>query len=126
MPVLEYFNQKKGQVEEKFAARRAAKSPILNEEDEKFLTRITSEDHPPPLPERPVVILDNGKTAVGKDAQTALMDGADSVPLPTSPPVEGELKEGKVEGDKEKKKHDYWAYVPKLPPFGKVSKGTSV
>ncbi|KAF2745080.1 hypothetical protein M011DRAFT_527870 [Sporormia fimetaria CBS 119925] len=58
-----------------------ATSPILDEEDEKFLHRLASlsqepETTPPPLPERPV----------GRNAQEALMDGADKVPLPVSPP----------------------------------------
>jgi hypothetical protein len=112
MPVLEYFNRKKAKTE------NIAKSPILNDEDEKFLNKLTSEDQPPPLPERPVVIFDNGKKVEGKDAQKALMDGADAVPLPTSPPAE-------VDGTKaeDKKGHDYWAYirnVPKQLPFSKV------
>lgn len=99
--------------------------PVLNDEDEKFLERITSEEAPPPLPERPVVILDNGEKVVGKCAQTALMAGANEIPLPTSPPVEGELKEGKIDEPQdaspdEKKKKDYWSYVPNIR-FGKVS-----
>jgi hypothetical protein len=117
MAVLEYFNLTKAKKE------NIAKSPILNDEDEKFLNRITSADQPPPLPERPVVILDNGEKVVGKDAQTALMDGADTVPLPTSP-AEGEAN---VDGSKveEKKGHDYWAYIRNVPnqlPSFKVSK----
>jgi hypothetical protein len=104
MAVLEYFNLAKAKKE------NIAKSPILNDEDEKFLNKITSEDQPPPLPERPVVIFDNGQKVEGKDAQKALMDGADTVPLPTSPPAEGDGS--KVE---EKKGHDYWAYIRNVP-----------
>jgi hypothetical protein len=100
--------------------------PILNDEDEKFLERITSEEAPPPLPERPVVIFDNGKKAVGKDAQIALLAGANEIPLPVSPPVEGDLEEGKIDESKagstnEKKKKDYWSYVPSIRYPGKVS-----
>jgi len=130
MAVLQYFNLKKAK------EGNTAKSPILNEEDEKFLQRITSEDQAPPLPERPVVILDNGKKVEGKDAQTALMDGADTVPLPTSPPAEGEAA---ADGSKaeEKKGHDYWAYIRNVPnqvqqvqlpqlPFSKVHNSPSL
>ncbi|KAF2431224.1 hypothetical protein EJ08DRAFT_696612 [Tothia fuscella] len=116
MPVLEYFNQKKGELERKLSHRhdKEPKRPLLTEEDENFLSKITSEDQAPPLPDRPVTTTDNnGKKVQGKDAQTALMDGADGVPLPNSPAVEGELKEGKIEEDK--KKRDYWSYIPKVP-----------
>ena len=124
---MEYFNALKGKVEHKVEHRKhdANAQPILNDEDEKFLERITSEEAPPPLPERPLVILDNGGKVVGKDAQTALMAGANEIPLPTSPPVEGELKEGKIDESKdgsaaEKKKKDYWSYVPSIRFPGKV------
>jgi hypothetical protein len=118
MAVLDYFNLMKAKKE------NIAKSPILNDEDEKFLNKITSEDQPPPLPERPMVIFDNGKKVEGKDAQTALMDGADAVPLPTSPPAE---VEGSADGSKaeDKKGHDYWAYIRNVPmqlPTFKVHK----
>ena len=66
--------------------------PVLDEEDEKFLERLAAiasepEGTPPPLPGRPAVIIDEqGQQKVGKDAQEALMDGADKVALPKSPP----------------------------------------
>lgn len=66
--------------------------PVLDEEDEKFLERLAAiasepEGTPPPLPGRPAVVIDeNGQQKVGKDAQEALMDGADKVALPKSPP----------------------------------------
>jgi hypothetical protein len=68
-----------------------AGSPVLDEEDEKFLQRlaaITQEDEgtPPPLPTRPIEIVEDGEKKVGKDAQEAIMDGADQVALPMSPP----------------------------------------
>lgn len=118
-----YFTALKGKVEHRHDANA---QPILNDEDEKFLERITSEEAPPPLPERPVVILDNGEKIVGKDAQMALMAGANEIPLPTSPPVEGDLKEGNIDDSKDastdgKKKKDYWSYVPNIRFPGKVS-----
>jgi len=115
---------------QEYAPRKAKQDteaePLLNDEDQNFLERITSEEAPPPLPERPVVILDNGKKAVGKDAQVALMAGADAIPLPSSPPVEGDTKQDNVDhskgqtGEAEKKKRDYWSYVPNLRFTGKV------
>ncbi|KAJ4993046.1 hypothetical protein SVAN01_01398 [Stagonosporopsis vannaccii] len=66
--------------------------PVLDEEDEKFLERLAAiasepEGTPPPLPGRTAVVIDeNGQQKVGKDAQEALMDGADKIPLPKSPP----------------------------------------
>lgn len=127
---MQYFNSLKGKVEHKVKQKQhpADAQPVLNDEDEKFLERITSEEAPPSLPERPVVILDNGEKVVGKCAQTALMAGANEIPLPTSPPVEGELKEGKIDEPKnasaDEKKKDYWSYVPNIR-FGKVSDSTA-
>jgi hypothetical protein len=65
--------------------------PVLDEEDEKFLERLAAiasepEGTPPPLPGRPAVVVDEkGQQKVGKDAQEALMDGADKIALPNSP-----------------------------------------
>ncbi|TLD37539.1 hypothetical protein E2P81_ATG04351 [Venturia nashicola] len=123
---MQYINSLKGKVEQKVEQKRRNPSdaqPVLNDEDEKFLEKITSEEAPPPLPERPVVILDNGGKVVGKCAQTALMAGANEIPLPTSPTLEGELNEGKIDESKDasadgKKKKDYWSYVPNIR-FGK-------
>ncbi|KAF2791474.1 hypothetical protein K505DRAFT_419118 [Melanomma pulvis-pyrius CBS 109.77] len=91
-----------------------ATSPVLDEEDERFLERLAAiaqepEGTPPPLPNRPVVILDGGEKKVEKDAQEALMAGADKVPLPMSPPDVGvedgaQGKEKAVEGDVGRKK----------------------
>jgi len=93
---MEYFNKlrtKKGK--EKLQADEAPKSPVLDDEDEKFLERLASlsaePDAPPPVQlDGPTVILDNGAKVQGRNAQEALMDGADKVPLPTSPPEVGE------------------------------------
>lgn len=73
--------------------------PVLDEEDEKFLERLAAiaaepEGTPPPLPNRMEVVDDKGQKKVGRDAQEALMDGADKVALPTSPPDVTESKDG--------------------------------
>lgn len=76
-----------------------ATSPVLDEEDEKFLERLASfedelEGTPPPLPERPAAVIadSQGHVKVGRDAQEALMDGAEKIPLPMSPPEETDTK----------------------------------
>ena len=63
-------------------------TPVLNEEDEEFLNRITSEENPPALPPRPEQLGLDNEAPVIKDAQVALMDGAQNVPLPDTPQVE--------------------------------------
>jgi hypothetical protein len=91
--MLKYFERRKSKDGAKTAvADPPPKSPILTDEDEKFLQSLTAEDAPP-LPERPVVVLDTGKKVVGKDAQEAIMDGANTVPLPQSPPAQPETVE---------------------------------
>jgi hypothetical protein len=72
-------------------ANETGAEPVLDEEDEKFLERLAAiasepEGTPPPLPGRPAVVVDEkGQQKVGKDAQEALMDGADKIALPKSP-----------------------------------------
>ncbi|CAO2647731.1 Nn.00g086530.m01.CDS01 [Neocucurbitaria sp. VM-36] len=70
-----------------------AAEPVLDEEDERFLERLAAiasepEGTPPPLPTRRMEVVDDetGEKKVGRDAQEALMDGADKVALPMSPP----------------------------------------
>lgn len=93
-------------VEAEKIAADGAKSPVLNQEEEEALQRIISEETtPPPLPARPVPVSNDGATTKGKDAQVALMDGADKVPLPTSP----------AEGEGKKEKKDYWSFLPSVP-----------
>ncbi|OJD39735.1 uncharacterized protein BKCO1_2000320 [Diplodia corticola] len=141
--MLEYFAIKKfktnrdKKVEERAAAAQAAaeaqgatepKSPILNAEEEAFLERITSrgegeeEEIPPPLPARPKaatapIVAEQDPVAQtqtkGKDAQIALMNGADQVPLPQSPPVTTpDAKDGN-------KRKNYWSWVPDIPTRAK-------
>ncbi|PVI07372.1 hypothetical protein DM02DRAFT_608915 [Periconia macrospinosa] len=67
-----------------------AASPILDDEDQKFLERLAliaqePEGTPPPLPTRPTESAEDGETKAGKDPQEAILDGAQKVPLPMSP-----------------------------------------
>lgn len=62
--------------------------PVLTEEDEAFLQRVPSEStngESMVFPEQPAAHTDPLVTAPIKDAQVALMDGAQNIPLPASP-----------------------------------------
>jgi hypothetical protein len=74
---MEYINYIKAKAH--IATSRKSDAPVLSEEDEKFLDHITSQENPPPLPARPSV------PQTVKDAQLALMDGAQNIPLPETP-----------------------------------------
>ncbi|KAH7401052.1 hypothetical protein DE146DRAFT_654768 [Phaeosphaeria sp. MPI-PUGE-AT-0046c] len=75
--------------------------PALDEEDQIFLERLAAiasepEGDAPPLPTRPTEVTDNkGERKVGRDAQEALMDGADKVALPMSPTEDATEGKGK-------------------------------
>jgi hypothetical protein len=65
---------------------KKAEEPVLSEEDEKFLNHITSDGNAPPLPARPKVLdLPVAGETKGNDAQVALMNGAQNIPLPDTP-----------------------------------------
>ncbi|CAN9118786.1 unnamed protein product [Alternaria alternata] len=73
------------------ASEEVGSDPVLDAEDQRFLERLAAiasepEGTPPPLPQRTEVVDGNGEKKVGRDAQTALLDNADKVPLPMSPP----------------------------------------
>lgn len=77
--------------------------PVLTDEDENFLNRITS-DNPAPLP----------RVEHGGDAQVALMDGAQNVALPPATPneltEEPELTKA-AEGDGKAKPRSTWSWL---------------
>lgn len=79
---MEYFNFAKAKLHSDHAEKSEA--PVLSEEDEAFLHRIASEGTPPPLPERPQDLSVAGESS-GNDAQIALMNGAQDIPLPDVP-----------------------------------------
>lgn len=86
--------------------------PVLDEEDQVFLERLAAiasepEGDAPPLPTRPVQPTDNnGEKVVGRDAQTALMAGADQIALPMSPAEDNtdNSDKGKAKGGLDRKK----------------------
>jgi hypothetical protein len=66
---------------------KKSETPVLSEEDEQFLNRITSHhEHAPPLPARPQVqdLPVAGETQ-GNDAQVALLGDAQNIALPETP-----------------------------------------
>lgn len=127
--VLHYFNYKKAKPPQDEADKKEPDAPVLNEETEKFLERVTSSaEERPELPRRHTIITEDGKEIKGKDAQIALMNGANEIPLPLSPgegedsaeeteeETGSEKKEGELEKkDKKRKAKDYWSYVPAVP-----------
>jgi hypothetical protein len=75
--MLEYFTYKK--VKKHQAEKRAqaeTQSPLLDDEDERFLTRIVSaEGTPPPLPERPHGLGVEAGDSAGNASQMVVHDG---------------------------------------------------
>jgi len=74
---MQYINYIKAKAH--LATSKPSETPVLSEEDEQFLDRLTSQENPPPLPPRPELV------ATLRDAQVALMDGAQNIPLPQTP-----------------------------------------
>lgn len=114
---MEYFNYIKGKTHQDHPEKTEA--PVLSEEDEAFLHRIASEGTPPPLPERPQDFSVAGETS-GNDAQIALMNGAQNIPLPDVPdtpdgiltPAEDEIDgKGKDKETVKQKRPFRWSFL---------------
>jgi hypothetical protein len=81
---MEYINYIKAKTH--ISTSKKAEAPVLSEEDEQFLNHITSDAKAPPLPVRPRELdLPVAGEARSNDAQIALMNGAQNVPLPETP-----------------------------------------
>ena len=68
----------------RLATATKSETPVLSEEDEVFLNKIVSDENPPALPPRPEKFTQDVAPPF-KDAQTAIMDGAQNIPLPETP-----------------------------------------
>ncbi|RMZ86364.1 hypothetical protein DV736_g6412, partial [Chaetothyriales sp. CBS 134916] len=79
---MQYINYIKAKTHTSAAPK--AEAPVLSEEDEKFLSRITSEENPPALPPRPIFSLVEEAPLV-KDTQIARVGNAKDIPLPETP-----------------------------------------
>lgn len=109
---MEYINYLRAKAH--LASAEKSEKPVLSDEDEQFLNRITSQgdEAAPPLPARPA-----------KDAQLALMDGAQNVKLPETPTEEveepevaegGEMTEQvgeKADGKSGTRKRTTWSWM---------------
>lgn len=73
---MEYINYIKSRAHIGTATK--SEKPVLSDEDEQFLTKIITQDNPPPLP----------TVQHGGDAQLALLDGAQNIALPPGTPNE--------------------------------------
>ena len=121
---MEYFSSKRARSK---SPAPPVETPILNEEDEAFLARIETEGTPPELPERPPPALPTrpqnlphvGETA-GNNAQIALMDGSQNIPLPDVPDTpEGvlttaepdEISQSDVKGKQKEGKKSKWSFL---------------
>ncbi|KAJ9293011.1 hypothetical protein DTO271G3_8146 [Paecilomyces variotii] len=136
---MQYFNQLRAKTR---SSQVKQPDPVLTEEDEAFLQRVTSQPDAAPLPDD-VVKQESSNQPVGKDAQIALMDGAQNIPLPLSPAEEvgRELaadenikseEEGVKSTEKEPsesaekaKKNARWSWMRKLAKDSKQEKQTA-
>ena len=86
---MDYLKPKRGK--SPTLSTRNVDSPVLTKEDEEFLHRVATEDVPPPLPERPLQQppqpqnLPESGNPEGNNAQIALLDVAQRVPLSEAP-----------------------------------------
>lgn len=120
---MEYFSSKRARSKSP-APPTQVETPVLNEEDEAFLARIEFEGTPPELPERPAPPLPSrpqdlphvGETE-GNNAQIALMDGSQYIPLPDVPDTPNDVfttaesDEGNGKGKQKEGKKSKWSFL---------------
>lgn len=85
---MQYINQIRAKAQSTRAPKKPPR-PVLTKEDEAFLSRVTS--HPE---EGSASASEQQEGQGGKDPQVALMDGAQDIPLPISPPEEPTIESG--------------------------------
>ena len=123
---MEYFTSKRARSKSPVPPKQV-ETPILSEEDEAFLARIETEGTPPELPERPAPPLPTrpqdlplvGETE-GNNAQIALMDGSQNIPLPNVPDTPDdvpttaeahEINQGNAKGKQKDGKKSKWSFL---------------
>ncbi len=125
--MMEYFSAKRTESKSPMRPAAQTETPLLTEEDEAFLARIETEGTPPELPERPAPPLPQrpqdlpvtGETQ-GNNAQIALLDGSQNIPLPdvpdtpddvltTAEPEDLEQERGK--GKQKEGKKSKWSFL---------------
>lgn len=123
---MEYFSSKRARSKSP-APPTQVETPVLNDEDEAFLARIETEGTPPDLPERPAPPLPSrlqdlphvGETE-GNNAQIALLDGSQNIPLPDVPDTpddvlttaeSDDLNQGNAKGKQKEAKKSKWSFL---------------
>lgn len=106
--MLDYFSFARAKKNKADLEKTNPKTPVLNDEDEQFLQKVTTEESAPPLP--PTVISDGGQEEeVQSEEQAKEAEAAGTVALPTTPSRD-EAKSGAAEapaqesGDKDESK----------------------
>lgn len=94
----------------------ADQTPVLTEDDEKFLEKVTSEmEMPPPLPPRRATLISDDGELTEKTEEEALEQAKD-VPLPKAPPGEKEQLQAKMKEEKQsqtwKERWNQMSFVP--------------
>ena len=124
--MMEYFRDKRARSKSP-APPTHIETPVLNEEDEAFLARIETEGTPPELPERPAPPLPSrpqdlpqvGETE-GNNAQIALMDGSQNIPLSDVPDTPDDvlttagsdnITQGNAKGKQKEGKKSKWSFL---------------
>ena len=125
--MMEYFSAKRAKSKSPMRAPQRTETPLLTEEDEAFLARIETEGTPPelparrgpPLPQRPQDLPVTGETE-GNNAQIALYDGSQNIPLPEVPDTPEDvlttaepesLEQEKSKGKHKEGKKSKWSFL---------------
>ncbi|KAM0795000.1 hypothetical protein BDR22DRAFT_894586 [Usnea florida] len=123
---MEYFTSKRARSKSP-APLTQVETPVLNEEDEAFLARIETEGTPPELPERPGPPLPArpqdlplAGESEGNNAQIALYDGSQNIPLPDVPDTPDDvpntsepdvIDQGNTKGKQKETKKSKWSFL---------------
>lgn len=112
--MLEYFTYKKvkkHQAEKKAKEHEHIQSPLLDEDDERFLTRIVSaEGTPPPLPERPHGLGVEAGDSTGNTSQMVVHDGVEDGKHGSKDKGKGKAKDN----EKDSKKSNRFSFLNKI------------
>ena len=125
--MMEYLTHRRPKSKSPIRASEEVEAPVLNEEDEAFLARIESEGTPPALPERhaprlpqrPQDLPEVGDTT-GNNAQLALLDSSQNIPLPDAPDTPEDvltttepedIDQGKDKGKQKEIKKSKWSFL---------------
>ena len=125
--MMEYLTHGRPKSKSPIRTSEEVEAPVLSEEDEAFLARIESEGtppalperHAPPLPQRPQDLPEVGDT-IGNNAQLALLDGSQNIPLPDAPDTPesvlttaepDDIDQGKDKGKQKEVKKSKWSFL---------------